>query len=297
MVLPFAMEGGNAFYYRDGKMLIFGYFKSVQDQDKYIYTNRSFDITAHEVGHGILDVFQPDLLSGGKQECKALQESFGDLTAIFAVLSSMDSVTSLLVACRGDLHCSNFLNQLGEQMGLGLLGTVGVRNLDANVAMDEVTEEEHDLSTVFTGAVYDAFVDIFERDIDLDRYDPAYTLYLTGKHFCEIVAAGFANATQKDLTFKGVALKIMEAEKNEKNRAILKAEFDKRKIFDPNAKPKPMPKPQEAPAEGESEETATAGVVTGRCGTMDEKAMAKVKAMLKAKREKAAKDAQKTAAS
>ena len=289
-MLPLAGEGANAFYYRQGKLLAFLYFKAPKDQSKYIYTNRSFDIAAHEVGHGILDVFQPDLLSGGKQECKALQESFGDLTAIFAVLSQMDSVTALLVASRGDLHSSNFLYRIGEEMGLELLGEVGVRDLDVDVAIDEVTEEEHDLSRVFTGAIYDALVEIFEKDLNWARYDPAYTLYLTGKHMCEIVAAGFANASQKDLSIKGIATKIMEAERDPENRAILKKEFDRRKIFDPNAKPKPMPKPEEGAPK------AAAGL-TGQCGTLDEKAMENLKALLEASKEKAAKSSKKTTSS
>ena len=62
----------------------------------------------------------------------------------------------------GDLHNKSFLSAIGEQMGSGLGMRYGIRNADDNVTMRDVTDEIHDLSRVFTGAVYDIIVNMFE---------------------------------------------------------------------------------------------------------------------------------------
>ena len=69
-----------------------------------IYTGRSFDIMSHEAGHAILDSLKPHYITSKNPQCGALHESFGDLTAIFALLESLDMCEAIIAYSKvGDM--------------------------------------------------------------------------------------------------------------------------------------------------------------------------------------------------
>ncbi|MDP3936304.1 MAG: hypothetical protein Q8Q56_04900 [Alphaproteobacteria bacterium] len=74
----------NAYYDPRTHKLIFPEFV---DKGQMKYTCSSFDVVAHEAGHACLNAMAPNLLRTGRLDHKALHESFGDLTALFASLS------------------------------------------------------------------------------------------------------------------------------------------------------------------------------------------------------------------
>ena len=74
----------NAYYDPRTHELVFPQFL---DSGRMKYTCSSFDVVAHETGHACLDAMVPGLLRTGRLDHRALHESFGDLTALFASLS------------------------------------------------------------------------------------------------------------------------------------------------------------------------------------------------------------------
>ncbi len=62
----------------------------------------------------------------------------------------------------GDLHDKSFLAHVGEEYGSGLGRDFGLRDMDEDLKISDVSAESHDLSRVFSGAIYDILVHIFE---------------------------------------------------------------------------------------------------------------------------------------
>ncbi len=163
---------------------------------------------------------------------------------------------------QGDLHTDTFFTKCAEMAGETLQGRDCLRNADNDYAVDEVTEEVHDLSQIFTGAFYDILVDIFEDKMDLSMYNPAVTLYQTGEHMMEVLLRCVLDQPKDEPDLVDFANGLMAAERNEKYKEIMKKHFDRRKLFDPSAKPKPVA------AAGEKSATAKERKV--QCGNKDE---------------------------
>ena len=138
---------------------------------------------------------------------------------------------------KGDLHDKSFLASIGEEFGSGVGRTYGLRNADKDVKISDVTDEIHDLSRVFTGAVYDVLVEGFLMSQDIERQDPAETLYLISNHLCAVTIVAFIKAP-KDPTFADVANLMIKLESNKKLKNVMKNIFTKRQVFDNTVKPK-----------------------------------------------------------
>ncbi len=205
-IYPHAGFAKNAYYDRTAKALKFFY---VFFYDKPpVFACRSFDLVAHETGHAVLDALQPRWL--GKDvvspHAAALHESFCDLTAIFLVLSQFDLIDHIIVRTKADLHYEkNILSIWSEQLN-EITGVGGARNADNELKMSDVTPSPHDMSRVFTGAVYDVLADIFTSMRDTRVRDDCEALYLAGKHVAKMVLEAFRNAPAEDPTFSDVAL-------------------------------------------------------------------------------------------
>lgn len=77
----------NAYYDPEHHKLVFPKFLY---KGKIKYTASSFDVVAHEAGHACLTAMCPELLDS-RPDHRALHESFGDLTALFASLDVASS--------------------------------------------------------------------------------------------------------------------------------------------------------------------------------------------------------------
>jgi hypothetical protein len=117
----------------------------------------NFDVIAHEVGHTIMfsemGVPEPEERT---REFYGFHEAAADLTAL---ISSMhfDSVTDrLLRRTHGNLYVLNEINRIAE-----ISDHLQIRIASNSRKMSEVTNEVHDLSRPFTGAVFDILVDIY----------------------------------------------------------------------------------------------------------------------------------------
>ncbi len=232
-VHPYADYGANAYYSRDECALKFFYFHPNDDQSKpLVYTCRSFDIVAHETGHAFLDALCPEFLISWHPETGGLHESFGDLTSIFMLLAQLDICDAIVAESKTDLHSKTFFPVIGEQFGEAIFGKPsGLRNADNDLKMSQVSTEIHEISQVFTGAVYDILSDMFDSHLDLNRYDPAETLYRVGYHMALLVINAFLLNKHMNATYQEVAQSMINLELNEEYKASIIREFTKREIL------------------------------------------------------------------
>lgn len=127
-------------------------------------TANDFETVSHETGHNISYLLRPnrDL---SRPQTGAMDESFGDFIA-FSTALNIDSIRrEFLKETKGNLRRSSFLTETAESLSQAIgLGSHGIRNAFNDFTLDGVACEVHDLSRVFTGALYDIFVEAFEKE-------------------------------------------------------------------------------------------------------------------------------------
>ncbi len=123
---------------------------------------QNFDVLVHELGHNILfsEVGVPDSDASATDEYGGFQESGGDLTAIVACLHFNSVVDHILTNSKGNLFTVNELSRLGE-----LPDGREIRAAFNYEKMSTVSTEPHALSLPLTGAIFDIFVDVFQKEL------------------------------------------------------------------------------------------------------------------------------------
>jgi hypothetical protein len=154
----------NAFYdYRKGDQEgehVVCFFPVDEEEEKY--TSQSSDVVSHEAGHNALNIVRPDLWESTSSDIKAFHETFGDMTALFLVLTFPEMREILLEKTGGNLHISSFLSVIGER----------IVDRDAAQCTDIAilpSCEEHELSERLTRALYGAFADLFNMKLKSKR--------------------------------------------------------------------------------------------------------------------------------
>lgn len=121
----------------------------------------NFDVIAHELGHAIMfeEMGIPE-----REECSAdyyaFHEACADLTALLSLLHFDSVADRLLRSTRGNLYTLNELNRIAE-----LSDTRQIRIASNARRMSEVSDEVHDRSRPFTGAVFDILVEVFHEHL------------------------------------------------------------------------------------------------------------------------------------
>jgi len=233
-VYPRAGLDANAYYSRNEKALRFFYFHpSGNESNPLVYSCRSFDIVAHEVGHAALDSLKPEWLSSSwHPQTGGLHESFGDLTAIFTMLAQMDVCEAIIVESKADLHTKTFFPALAEQFGEAFGRHMGLRNADNDLRMSDVSTQVHDISRVFTGAIYDILAGFFEKYQDPSLFDQAESLFRIGKYLTSLVIASLWQGPDVNATYADIANKMLELEEDDERKDIIREEFKKREILE-----------------------------------------------------------------
>jgi hypothetical protein len=197
---------------RSSKRLAFGFFPKpgAPAPAPVIFTCRSLDIVSHECGHAILDGLKPQwILSSATPQTGALHEAFGDLTAIFLTLSQFDQVEAIIAQTKANLHEKTFLSDMAEEFGLALGRPNGLRNADNDLKLSQVGSEVHDLSQVFTGAIYDVLADIFAFERRPAVRDDAVTLYQSAEYLRSLLLRGITLAPAANANFADVANQML----------------------------------------------------------------------------------------
>lgn len=120
---------------------------------------QNFDVLAHELGHNILfSVVGVPRRDHDTPAYGGFQESGADLSAIVASLHFNSVVDHLLSQSRGNLFSVNELSRLGE-----LPNGREIRVAFNDEKISTVDTEPHNLSLPLTGALFDIFVEAFQK--------------------------------------------------------------------------------------------------------------------------------------
>ena len=205
---------------------------------------QNFDVLAHELGHSIIfaEVGIPDR-NANTDEYGGFHESAGDLAAVVSSLHFNKVIERLLENTKGNLFTTNELNRLGE-----LSESRQIRELFNYERMSTVSREPHDLSLPLTGAIFDVFVEVFQKELvqaglidqeladrsyhspDEDEDDDAiqaeFEAAYSGKHeqfkeallkardyLGELLAHAWDNLSANDLTYVKVGLQLMSSDR------------------------------------------------------------------------------------
>ncbi len=122
----------------------------------------NFDVLAHELGHSIIfsEVGYPRRQATDTIYYGGFHESAADLTAIVASLHFDKIVDHLLESTKGNLFSENELSRIGE------VGKSEQIRMALNYEkMSTISDEPHDLSLPLTGAFFDMFVEMFQKEL------------------------------------------------------------------------------------------------------------------------------------
>lgn len=121
----------------------------------------NFDVIAHEMGHAILfSLFGIPAKGLGDADFGPFHEASADLISLLSFLHFDSGMDRLLRHCQANLLVLNELNRIAE-----LTGDRQIRLASNARKMSEVTDEIHDRSRPFTGAVFDTLVDLYHAGL------------------------------------------------------------------------------------------------------------------------------------
>ena len=183
-VSPHAFLDLNAFYSKDDRAILFGYYPGAGGN---VFTCLSHEVIAHETTHALVDGLRPGYMYPSSPDQAAFHEGFADIVALLSVLSLREVVTAAL-----DLHTSKeqklvrasaltekalkegVLFGLAQQVGEAMYGTHGValrRSIelepDPKLARSQKFDEPHRRGELLVAAVMGAFLKIWKTRIDL----------------------------------------------------------------------------------------------------------------------------------
>jgi len=189
-IYPHALRMANAYYSKNKRALLFGYFPGTEDPTSgqfpggMVFTCLSHDVIAHETTHALLDGFNEYFMESTNEDVLAFHEAFADIVALFQHFTFPSVLAHQIAKTRGDLHSENLLAQLASQVGhaRGAHGALrdAIGKFDAvqqkwvkhepDPTELERTKEVHARGAILVAAVFDALISIYkDRSRDLVR--------------------------------------------------------------------------------------------------------------------------------
>ncbi|MCB0582583.1 MAG: hypothetical protein KDD10_25115 [Phaeodactylibacter sp.] len=184
-IYPHALRQSNAYYSATKKALLFGYFPAsprssgIHIPGGTVFTCLSHDIIAHETTHALLDGMHQRFIEPVHPDNLAFHEAFADIVALFQHFTFQEVLENQIAKTRGDLSSQSLLGQLAQQFGLAIGNYGALRNAigeanpetgqwelikpDPNAYFN--TEEPHDRGAILVGAVFDAFLSIYNKRV------------------------------------------------------------------------------------------------------------------------------------
>ncbi|HEY0836997.1 MAG TPA: S8 family serine peptidase [Azospirillum sp.] len=179
-IYPHALRTANAFYSPDRKALLFGYFPESERNPNgllpggLVFACLSHDIVAHETSHALLDGLHRRFRKPSNPDVLAFHEAFADIVALFQHFTLPDALREEIARTGGDLRRENALAKLAVQFGRSTRGYGALRDAIGRVVdgkwepapperrVYKETMEAHDRGAVLVGAVFDAFLKIYD---------------------------------------------------------------------------------------------------------------------------------------
>jgi hypothetical protein len=200
-IFPHAMQEANAYYSRDLRALLFGYFPAV-DLDaganlpgQTVFTCLSHDIIAHETTHALVDSQRDFFMEPTSPDAPAFHEAFADIVALFQHFSFRGALLEMIQRTGGrifrtevdaevqparngptivaELTTENPLVALAKQFGEAMGARKALRSAlgtPPRPGLLNKTTEPHARGAILVAAVFDAFFSIYvRRTADLMR--------------------------------------------------------------------------------------------------------------------------------
>jgi len=211
-VFPRAGTTANAFYSRTQKALKF-FSHMPGEKTDVVFTCRSPELVVHQTAHAMLDGLKPAWLGlYNPPQTGALHEAFADVVAILVTLSRADMASALIAMTKADLHAKRYLATLAEHPGVALGRPAGLRNADNDLKLNQVTNEVHLISQVFTGAMYDIIADMFkfERLHQSRTKEPVHLLLEVTEHMSKVFLAAITRAPNIGATYADVVNQMLK---------------------------------------------------------------------------------------
>lgn len=181
----------------------FGYDSSDRGEGHAYALN--FDVIAHELGHSLLfaEIGLPGAGFAPGPDFVAYHEGTSDLCSLIGMLNFDTAMDRLLRRNSGNLLAMNEMSQFAE-----LADERQVRIAGNGRRMSDVGEEPHDKSRPFTGAFFDAIVEIYhDGAVDQGLVDLPPTRIVDARDIDLDVSDSFRAAFEADYDLKHFQLK------------------------------------------------------------------------------------------
>lgn len=179
-IYPHALAEANAYYSPDKTALLFGYFRDMAGPGKgsegWVFTCLSHDIIAHETAHAILHGMHRRSIEEIGPDTFAFHEAFADIVALLQHFTMTEVVAHQIAATSGRLQLDRLLSGLAGQFGEATRTGHSLRSgidrkidpatgklEDPDPTLYATVFEPHARGAILVGAVFDAFLSIFER--------------------------------------------------------------------------------------------------------------------------------------
>lgn len=192
-IFPHAMQEPNAFYSRDLRALLFGYFDSEPESTlnlpgQIVFTCLSHDIIVHETTHALVDSQRDFFTELTSPDALAFHEAFADIVALFQHFTFKEPLLEMIRRTGGKIFQTKTLPesepedngptfqaeigtdnplvglalQFGEAMGMrkALRSAIGSRPNSKDI---ERLYEPHSRGSILVAAIFDAFFSIYVR--------------------------------------------------------------------------------------------------------------------------------------
>src|SRR6516164_275175 len=116
-IYPHALREPNAYYSRDKKALLFGYFRSsARDAGaSWVFTALSHDIIVHETTHVILDGLHRRYGEATSADSLAFHEAFADIVALLSHFTLTEAVRDEIALNGGRLDTPSLMSGIAKQ--------------------------------------------------------------------------------------------------------------------------------------------------------------------------------------
>lgn len=249
---PHIGDQANAFYNEQEGVLGFHTYRT--KEGKILSTAQSSDIVSHETAHAVLDGLRDLYNESFGLGCRAFHESFGDIAAVLVALHDDSLIHQLIDLTKGNLRTSSFLSEMAEQMIQDLRSgddhvmakSVYLRNAFNTLKalpFDQLEympvdpefmlgRQEHNYSRLFTGAMYDVLVGVYE--IFSQRYPRMIAVYRARDAIGRLLVTAIELGPVGEMDFSDMARALLTSDAllfNGRYRAILQTVFATRMIL------------------------------------------------------------------
>lgn len=193
-IFPHAMQEANAYYSRDLRALVFGYFPASETDaganlpGQTVFTCLSHDIIAHETTHALVDSQRGFFTQPTNVDVPAFHEAFADIVALLQHFTFKDALLETIEQTGGRIYQAmvppqsepgkegpviqtqlaadnplvGLAKQFGEAMGMrkALRSALGTPPKSADI---DKFFEPHARGSILVAAVFDAFFSIYVR--------------------------------------------------------------------------------------------------------------------------------------